>query len=368
MRTILLCLLMLPTLPISCTAPSESERPHPTLSSSGITESTGNAASLKIIENSCPTGAQKIAPTPIDIQATSIPLWPEDKTDDLPTGIRFLGGWVLTSSHQGFGGLSGIDLLSDGSLLTVSDEGAFVWIDMSNDAPAGSGKFAYMRGPDGSYLRGKTDGDSEGLALDGGIAYVSFERRHRIEAFALEACGAEARSVLVSTLPREIDGTRIHENAGAEALALNKRTLQAGFEQVINGRSAVAISSVETSSIEMLDPVASGYGGPLVGMSDASPRASDDGQQVTFALRRQFNPLFGNRLTIEARYSDADGHALSANGQPLLKLSPPMNVDNFEGITAKLQSDGSYRLWLISDNNFSPRQRTLLYAFDITLP
>ena len=368
MRTALLCLLILPSLSVGCAAPSEYEGALAEAPLSGLQEAPGETAMKKVIAESCPAGNQKIAPTPIDIDATSIPLWPKGKADDLPTGTRFVGGWVLTSSHHGFGGLSGIDLLPDGNLLTVSDEGAFVWIDMKDDAPAGRGNLAYMRGPDGSYLRGKTDGDSEGLAVSDGIAYVSFERRHRIEAFALEACGAAAQSVLISTLPNDIDGVGIHENAGAEALAFNAETLQAGFEQVINGRSGVISLSDDMASIEMLEPVASGYGGPLVGMSNALPTASDDGEKITFALRRQFNPIFGNRLTIEARYSNADEYTLTDSAMPVLKLSPPMSVDNFEGIAAKIQPDGSYRLWLISDNNFSPRQRTLLYAFDVSLP
>ncbi|MAN45920.1 MAG: hypothetical protein GYB49_10560 [Alphaproteobacteria bacterium] len=368
MRNALLCLLILPVLSVGCAAPSETEDTLLETPLSGLQEAPGETAVLRIIADSCTTENQKIAATPIDIEATPIPLWPRDKADELPSGTRFVGGWVLTSSHQGFGGLSGIDLLPDGNLLTVSDEGAFVSIDMSSDAPAGSGTFAYMHGPDGSYLRGKAEGDSEGLALNDGIAYVSFERRHRIEAFALEACGAAAQSVLISTLPNKIDGIGVHENAGAEALAFNADTLQAGFEQVTNGRSAVVSLSDDPPSVEMLDPVASGYGGPLVGISNALPTAADDGQKITFVLRRQFNPVFGNRLSIEARYSNADGYALADDGEPVLKLSPPMNVDNFEGVAAKLQPDGSYRLWLVSDNNFSPRQRTLLYAFDVTLP
>jgi hypothetical protein len=40
------------------------------------------------------------------------------------------------------------------------------------------------------------------------------------------------------------------------------------------------------------------------------------------------------------------------------------NFDNFEGIAAK-KAEGGVRLYIISDNNFSPSQRTLLMAFDL---
>ena len=42
-----------------------------------------------------------------------------------------------------------------------------------------------------------------------------------------------------------------------------------------------------------------------------------------------------------------------------------MTVDNFEGITVETLADATHRLWLVSDDNFSGRQRTLLYAFDL---
>ena len=49
----------------------------------------------------------------------------------------------------------------------------------------------------------------------------------------------------------------------------------------------------------------------------------------------------------------------------LAELNVFFNIDNFEGIAAKLMSDGRVRLYLISDNNFAQKQRTLLYVFDV---
>ena len=47
-------------------------------------------------------------------------------------------------------------------------------------------------------------------------------------------------------------------------------------------------------------------------------------------------------------------------------LAPPLNVDNFEGITVEKTEDGPTRVYLVSDDNFSERQRTLLYVFEIS--
>ena len=49
----------------------------------------------------------------------------------------------------------------------------------------------------------------------------------------------------------------------------------------------------------------------------------------------------------------------------LAEIAAPLAVDNFEGVAAVRAPDGGVRLYIVSDDNFSPRQRTLLLAFDI---
>jgi hypothetical protein len=49
-------------------------------------------------------------------------------------------------------------------------------------------------------------------------------------------------------------------------------------------------------------------------------------------------------------------------------LEPPMNLDNFEAIAVAAGENEGVRIYLISDDNFSVNQRTLLLAFDWTPP
>ena len=51
-----------------------------------------------------------------------------------------------------------------------------------------------------------------------------------------------------------------------------------------------------------------------------------------------------------------------------MSLRRPLTVDNFEGLAAVPGQDGAIRFYVISDDNFSSRQRTLLLAFDWKLP
>lgn len=343
----------------ACTAPAG---PVPVDPAGNAASSTGIlTAPAALKAQSCPAGTQFIPPSEFAIAAEPVALSDRAAWADLPPGVQFAGGWALTSDHAGFGGLSGIERLPNGDFLTVSDTGAFVWIGREAGKLNGRGRIAYMRGQDGNPLKGKAEGDSEGLAMRDGLAYVSFERRHRIEAFDLESCGAAARAALAASLPVEIEGRNIRENAGPEALSAGK-TLRAGIEQLMDGTSPLIDLTMNDVGITLLEPLGPDYDSPLVGMSNPVALGEQSiAGSVVYSLRRNYKPLFGNWLSVEAEYVDAGG----SSRRGLFTLARPMNVDNFEGITVETLPDGIHRLWIISDDNFSDRQRTLLFAFDL---
>jgi hypothetical protein len=51
-------------------------------------------------------------------------------------------------------------------------------------------------------------------------------------------------------------------------------------------------------------------------------------------------------------------------GPVLMELKLPGTTDNFEGVAAE-RRDGATRLYILSDDNSNPMQRTLLLAFDL---
>ena len=72
---------------------------------------------------------------------------------------------------------------------------------------------------------------------------------------------------------------------------------------------------------------------------------------------RAWDPLRGARIALILR--TADGTEIDR-----LELSRPLLVDNFEGVDVLPGKDGALRFLLVSDDNFSAEQRTLLLAFD----
>jgi hypothetical protein len=55
-------------------------------------------------------------------------------------------------------------------------------------------------------------------------------------------------------------------------------------------------------------------------------------------------------------------------GQQLAELRWPVISENFEGIAARRGTDGRVLLYLVSDDNFLPLQRTLLLQFSLAGP
>ncbi|MCA8892298.1 MAG: esterase-like activity of phytase family protein, partial [Hyphomonas sp.] len=163
---------------------------------------TFDSISAGLADASCPAGTAALPSVPLAITAQAIDLGPaDDVARRLPEGAVFAGGWELTAENASFGGLSDLAVDTDGDLLAVVDDGAFVRIGMADGAPDGSGDLTYMLGEDGQLLQGKSMGDAEGLVVRNSLAIVSFERTHRISAFALETCGAAAREAPISPLP-----------------------------------------------------------------------------------------------------------------------------------------------------------------------
>ncbi|WP_189498889.1 esterase-like activity of phytase family protein [Algimonas arctica] len=294
---------------------------------------------------SCPDDVDVFPFSSLDIGVDPVKLGaPNDVEQALPQGVTFVGGWHLTANNSDFGGLSGLDITETGDLLAVSDRGTFFTIGMANGAPDGRGQMSEMLDAKGKKLSRKRNIDAEGLAYREGLAMVSFERNHRVLAFDLAGCEGVARGVRVSQLPDQLAGQSIKPNGGAEALWIRPDGgLTVGYETVINNRATLLTLDQVGGVLEQTVTIDVPRQFKLVGASGSA------------YLLRAYNDTLGNRN--EIRLTDQN---------VAFKLASPLKVDNFEGIALSDPEGGARRLYIISDDNFSGRQRTLLYAFDIT--
>jgi hypothetical protein len=279
--------------------------------------------------------------------------------------LRFRGGLHLQQGATQFGGLSGLEVLEDGRLVAITDDGrwfeAHLTLDESGALVGLTGpRIAMMRDERGEPFANKAEGDSEGLAqLPDGRFAVSFEQNQRVLIYDLNRDGPFGAAVAGPALE---GASRLRDNVGLEALAATGGgALLAGAEGLESRATPLWLATLSASTPA---PRRSRY--PLtLGFALTGLDRLPDGGYV--ALERFYAPVVGGRARI-TRFAESalDTPNDRLDGVELLaELAPPLAVDNFEGITAVRAPDGGVRLYIVSDNNFRDRQRTLLFAFDL---
>ena len=268
----------------------------------------------------------------------------------LGEGVTFAGGvQLLTPTVSPLRSLSDLKLVGDTGFVTVSDAGDLIRGELLLDEAGklvGLSQFRSRRLTltDGSPITSKIDGDAEGLAiLPNGDLLVSFERDHRIWNYGPLEALQNPRN-----LPRPI--WPFNENGGMEAIAAVTDTLWyvAGEDGGVWNCDPAQCAIVVPAPAELLKD--SDY--RITGM-DRDPHT--DGFWV---VQRSFSPPIDARARV--RHMAADGTL----GPVMVELKLPGTTDNFEGIAARQMGDNT-RLYILSDDNENPLQRTLMLAFDV---
>jgi len=278
--------------------------------------------------------------------------------------LVYRGGVALSAADRAFGGVSGIEVLEGQRLVAVTDSG--VWLQarlVLDDAGALIGiadaRMADMRDEAGAPFPTKRAGDAEAITqiADGRFA-VAFERTQSIRFYDLNRDGpfgaAEPGPVLAGAR------ARLPANAGIEALAASGDVLIAGAEGC-EGPTQIwraALGQSDAAPIATRFPLGDGYS--LAGL-DRLP----DGGFV--ALERFYAPVIGGRVRL-SWFPDGALDTPLIEPQLLAEWGPPLTVDNFESVSAVRAPDGGTRIYVMSDDNHSRRQRTLLLAFDVAAP
>jgi hypothetical protein len=284
--------------------------------------------------------------------------------------LLFRSGLNLFANSRHFGGYSGIALDPSGqTLLAISDAGTWLRATLDYDGRKlrglGDARLGPLLGKDGKPLRDDQERDSEAFALvDGtpgkGTAYVSFERRHRIERcpFDGQRFGPPSGSV-----PLPGPAKRMTRNSGLEAIAFIRNgplegTLIAFAEHLTDSKGNLQGWLIGGSSP-----------GPLAlkriaGFDITDAAALPDGGIVL--LERKFNYSEGIKMRVR-RISAAELKRRGLiQGEVLLEADGTLNIDNMEAIAAYRAASGETVLTLMSDDNFNPLQRTLVLQF--TMP
>lgn len=310
----------------------------------------------------CVSGSADLPPAPvaygpaITVETTPVPLDPSDPAKAAVGEFRYAGGIAVTSTATSrLHGLSDLVLSPGGRIASVSDAGADLFTaTLSLDA---SGR---LTGLTDVALQGLTDeegrpfsskerSDAEGLTILGnGELLVSFEGEHRIWRYPPSG-GRRPFPVAWPQIAMAV-------NDGMEGLAAAPTIYGDGYWV------GVEPGGIWFCRLNMkCDPV-SGLPTPPTAYRLSSVTTGPRGELVI--LHHSFIPAIGSRIIVTI-VRDPLG-AKTVIGR--FAMGPNSTVDNFEGVAVGAQANGDWRLYLLSDDNFNPAQRTLLLAFDWTPP
>jgi hypothetical protein len=219
---------------------------------------------------------------------------------------------------------------------------------------------APLLGADGRPITARGWYDSESIALDGPYVYIGLERANEILRYDFSKGFTRARGEVVPTPPAM---RKLPRNKGIEALvmvpkglplagtliALSERGLDAKGNLIaflIGGKTPGQFAVRRTDNFDISDAVLLSSGALLI-------------------LERKFSWLSGIGIRIRRIPLSTVAPGALIDGPAIFDADLGHEVDNMEGIDVHVTPEGDTVLTMISDDNFSLLQRTLLLQFKL---
>jgi hypothetical protein len=310
------------------------------------------------------------AEPPVAIEIAAQPIAAFEPRDGARTRfgpLTFRGGLSLTSSYREFGGISSIRVGADGArFLAATDKGRWLRGRIVYDGTRPSGiadaEMAPILGADGRPLAARGWYDTESIAEDGGTVFVGIERVHRIVRFDYGRDGLLARGTPIAVPPAF---ARLPSNKGIECLVFVPKGALARTLMAISERGLDAAGNIRGFLIG--GPSPGEFAVRRIGDFDVSDCAITPGGDLLL-LERSFSTFRGVGMRIRRVPLGDVKPGATIDGPALIEVDMGYQIDNMEGLSVHRAADGALVLTLISDDNFSLLQRTLLLQFGLAEP
>jgi hypothetical protein len=265
-------------------------------------------------------------------------------------GIEVAGAWRLRSTNHNFSGYSGLLAMGDGTLLAVTDHRRQVRF-TAPDAARRSVKFGFFA-PHDPYDHRMIDLEAITRDPASGHLWGAYERSNHIERYDTDLSIAQAWPRAMRNWPG---------NRGPEAMV----RLADGRFVVLSEGSPRWFAADLPGLVFAGDPV----GGtepesfrfrPPEDFVPVDMAQLPDGRVLILlrALRWGLPPTFEGMLVVADPGTIRPGERWA--WREVARLAEPLPMDNYEGLAVEPGEDGRLVLWLISDDNRSKFQRTLL--------
>ncbi len=279
-------------------------------------------------------------------------------------GLKYKGAILLECAHPAFGGLSDLLISKDRkSFLAVSDMGFWLKGEMiynDNNFLIGikpEAKLGQLLNIEGKTLSSKYHADAEALSRAPGSGFlVAFERVHRISYFnsshLFDLSGTPSRISPPEHMKEQ------PKNGGIESMTLlpDSRILMIAEGDTDEDKPSYAAVGIDNDWIEMEYQRQHGY-------RPTSVATLPEGDILTLERSYTGPGSLKIRLCIIKKPKFKSGVTLYP--EQLIKLPRSLPLDNFEGLDTITTDDGRTFIYLISDDNYSPIQHTILMMFEM---
>jgi len=266
--------------------------------------------------------------------------------------LAYLGGWALTASSPRFGGISAIHV-ENGEIIALSDAGTLFRFALPAGGGSGRVRLVPLRNGPGPANR-KSNRDTESMWIEGPWLWAGFERHNMIWRYRrsdLRAMGAA----------RPAPMRRWRGNAGPEAMVrlADGRFLLFG-EGASDARPFSDAVLLDGDPADPRTPAALLRYRRVPGFRITDAALLPDGRLLLLNRRfAWFEGLSAVLVVAEARHLR---EGATIEGSEIARLQPPLTLDNMEALSVT-RENGRTIVWIASDDNFFPLQRTLLLKF-----
>ncbi len=278
---------------------------------------------------------------------TPVPLDEQDRSLRHIGRLHYLGGWWIRSNDARFGGISAMHVENE-DVTALSDAGFVIRFTLRDEA----GSILPLRDGPGSSSE-KENRDSEALAVRKDRAWVAFEGVNEVWRYQIESWRG-----LASAQPAAMKKWPV--NAGSEAML---RLPDGRFLVFSEGRQGRIGTEAVLFSRDPSEPQRGAK--TITYLPPKGYRITDaallpDGRMLFLNRRFTLTEGVSAKLTLAPALSRTAGATLT--GVEIALLRPPLTVDNMEALSVTREG-GRTIVWMASDDNFNPLQRTLLLKF-----
>ena len=267
--------------------------------------------------------------------------------------------YEMTSDFKKFGGISGLKIIrlkevpypsEQFDFYFLSDEGFYIKANPKFDKQNNLKSFKIknivpLKSEDNKILmEDKIEGDAEAIDIKNGDIFIAFERNHRVLRYTNEK--KPEHFINPENLKNLI------YNEGIEGMGFVKDQLL-----LITENSKASPQTVKAYLYS--NNVLTTFYYPLYENYNPTDLTVLNDNEI-LVLERSYTPNFGNRARILTfKYSDIRENEIVRLKQ-LVKLKPPFPLDNYEAIGSIQLTEQMYKLFIVSDNNYNPKQKNLL--------